>query len=242
MVILRPLYLTSWLLDDFLSEHQDFAADAVVISSASSKTAIGLAHTLARRAPAGKKPLAAVGLTSAARADFVRSLGLYSRVVTYESLLEPEGDGSGDGSGGGLDDGNGDGLGGGTKSVFVDIAGNVSVLNAVHTQLGADLVHSCSVGLSHRDAHNGGHPPAGLPGPRPRFFFAPEWVARRAAEREGGFGALRAEILPAWHDFVADSARWLSIQHVHGSGAILRGYASAAAGKSRPTIGTVMSL
>lgn len=54
--LLRPLYMTSFLLDDFLSE--DASLKTLVLSSASSKTAMGLAW-LARR-----RGMEVVGLTS----------------------------------------------------------------------------------------------------------------------------------------------------------------------------------
>src|ERR1700733_4983663 len=44
--LLRPLFMLSFLVDDFLGEHDFFGARSVVLSSASSKTAFGLAHLL----------------------------------------------------------------------------------------------------------------------------------------------------------------------------------------------------
>src|SRR5438132_11347304 len=57
--LFRPLFTTSFLLADFLAEERFFGARSVVLSSASSKTALGLAFLLARRAHV-------VGPTSAA--------------------------------------------------------------------------------------------------------------------------------------------------------------------------------
>ena len=48
-MLLRPLFLTSYLIDDFLADGDFFAADTVVLSSASSKTASALAFLLAQR-------------------------------------------------------------------------------------------------------------------------------------------------------------------------------------------------
>src|SRR5580704_18504761 len=42
-MLLRPLFLTSFLIDDFLEDSDLFGADTVVLSSASSKTASALA-------------------------------------------------------------------------------------------------------------------------------------------------------------------------------------------------------
>lgn len=54
-MLFRPLFLTAFLLDDYLAEGDLFGASAVVLTSASSKTAIGLASLLSenKRAPAG---------------------------------------------------------------------------------------------------------------------------------------------------------------------------------------------
>jgi hypothetical protein len=47
--LLRPLFMLSFLVDDFLAEHAFYGAGAVMLSSASSKTAFGLAHLLHAR-------------------------------------------------------------------------------------------------------------------------------------------------------------------------------------------------
>src|SRR5207237_5494480 len=44
--LLRPLFMLSFLVDDFLAENEFFGAKGVMLSSASSKTAFGLAHLL----------------------------------------------------------------------------------------------------------------------------------------------------------------------------------------------------
>jgi hypothetical protein len=59
--LLRPLFMLSFLVDDYLAESEFFGARSVMLSSASSKTAFGLAHLLHRERDAIK----VVGLTSA---------------------------------------------------------------------------------------------------------------------------------------------------------------------------------
>ena len=59
--LLRPLFVTAFLIDDYLDDHDGFGADVVVITSASAKTAIATAHQLRSRGA-----LRVVGLTSAA--------------------------------------------------------------------------------------------------------------------------------------------------------------------------------
>ena len=52
--LLRPLFMLSFMVDDFLGENEFFGAKSVLLSSASSKTAFGLAHLLHCRARASR--------------------------------------------------------------------------------------------------------------------------------------------------------------------------------------------
>lgn len=153
LMLLRGLFLTSFLVDDFLAAASDFGASTFVLSSASSKTAIALAHRLSRRG-AGR----VIGLTSAQHRDFVGALGCFDRVVPYSEIATIESD---------------------APAVFVDHAGNGAVVSAVHAHLADRLRHSCIVGATHWNAK----PRAGaLPGPEPTFFFAPAQIERRTRE------------------------------------------------------------
>ena len=70
-MILRPLFLTSFLLAEFLRRENLFGARRIVFSSASSKTAYGTAFMLA--GAAGNVEI--VGLTSPRNLKFVQDLG-----------------------------------------------------------------------------------------------------------------------------------------------------------------------
>ena len=78
--LLRPLFMLSFLVDDFLAENEFYGAKSVMLSSASSKTAYGLAHLLHARGNGIKT----IGLTATGNAHFVKSLGCYDEVVTYD--------------------------------------------------------------------------------------------------------------------------------------------------------------
>jgi hypothetical protein len=132
--LLRPLYMTSWLIADFLADNDFFGARRVVLSSASSKTAWGTAFALRQRAG-----IELVGLTSAVHRPFCERLGCYDRVLAYEALAEVER---------------------GTPCVHVDFAGNAGLRQAVHQHF-SDLRYSCAVGGTHVE-HLGGAGP--LPG------------------------------------------------------------------------------
>jgi Protein of unknown function (DUF2855) len=151
-LVMRPLFGTSVLLDLLLSETRFGGARTVVLTSASSKTAYGLAHLLRAR------PVETIGLTSAVRRTWVEGLGLYDAVLAYDEL------GHLDAPGGAL---------------LVDFAGDRALLRRVHERLGDALRRSIMVGFTHRQLEGDEAP---VPGPVPEFFFAPDEIARRGRE------------------------------------------------------------
>src|SRR5262249_5600291 len=66
-LVLRPLFSLSFFCAEFLRQERCFGARQVIISSASSKTALGLAFLLAQERREG---IEIVGLTSPANAGF----------------------------------------------------------------------------------------------------------------------------------------------------------------------------
>lgn len=151
--ILYPLFFTSFMVEDLLSDNALFGAEQVVIASASSKTALGVAFLLKQKA-SGR----VVALTSGGNAEFCSSTGYYDEVVTYDAL------GSLDAS---------------TPSVFVDVAGSGQLLHDVHHHLHDALRYSCIVGATHWEERSTQHD---LPGAKPEFFFAPTQGAKRRRE------------------------------------------------------------
>jgi hypothetical protein len=153
MLIFRGLFMTSFLAEDFLREQNFFEATEVVITSASSKTSIALAHCL--RANSTTR---FIGLTSDANVDFVNSIGEYHDVVTYSEIST---------------------LNALVPTVVVDMAGNPEVIAALHTHFGESLKYSCSIGATHWDqtSHR-----VDISEPKPQFFFAPSQVSKRSKE------------------------------------------------------------
>jgi hypothetical protein len=148
--ILRPLFTTSFLLDDWLADDDLFGATSVILGSASSKTALGLAFLLSQR-----DGIEVIGLTSPRNEAFVQGVGYYDGALRYDSI---------------------DDLDPGAPSVFVDMGGSAPARVALHSRLGYSLKASCMVGATHwedpPDARE-------LPGPQPSFFFAPDRVVKR---------------------------------------------------------------
>ncbi|OKO67886.1 DUF2855 family protein [Bradyrhizobium sp. NAS96.2] len=169
--LMLPLFMLSFLVDDFLAENDFYGARRVILSSASSKTALGLAHLLHKRG------IRVIGLTSKGNVDFVTSLGCYDDVVTYDEVgaipsAEPV--------------------------AYVDMAGNSALREALHRHFGDRMVYSGRVGLTHR-ASEPDEPT--LPGAKPVWFFAPDQIRKRAKEWGPGgidqrFGAAWSELVP----------------------------------------------
>ncbi len=152
-MLLWPLFVTSFVVDDFLGDHEMFGGTTVLISSASAKTSIAAAYLLGRR-----PGIDVVGLTSHANLEFVSSLDCYDRAVTYDLVasLAP------------------------SDSCYVDVAGDKSVTADVHRHFGDLLRYSMVVGDTHWESDAG--PTGPLPGPRPTFLFAPDQIAKRRRE------------------------------------------------------------
>jgi Protein of unknown function (DUF2855) len=213
-MLLFPLFFTSFLIDDFLDDNGFFGAEGVVVSSASSKTAIGTAFLLDQR-----KELEVVGLTSTRNTDFVERLGTYDRVVTYDDL----------GNLGDLGD---------RRAAFVDIAGDAAVRASVHQSYGDRLAHSMMVGATHWDEPSVS--PADLPGPAPSFFFAPDQITKR--NKEWGRAGLNDRVGEAWRRYVEFSDTWLRIRHGYGPDAVEDAYLELVEGRTDPATGHVLSM
>jgi hypothetical protein len=212
--LLRPLFVTSWLIDDFLADSACFGATTVLLSSASSKTAYGTAFLLAQR-----PGLRVVGLTSAANRGFCESLGCYHEVLAYEELERLAAD---------------------TPCVYVDFAGNVELRRRIHERF-PDLRFSLAVGGTHVE-HLGGA--KGLPGPKVTLFFAPDRVKKRQAdwglER---LGQKLVESWHAFLARVSDPARpWLEVQRHEGADAALAAYRQVLGGRGDPRAGHIVTL
>lgn len=203
--LLRPLLMTSFLLDDFLSEDQSLKT--LVLSSASSKTAMGLAWFARRRG------LDVVGLTSPANLARLEDLGLYDRILPYDRASELRSDG---------------------PAVFVDFAGDRSVVAATHKALGPSLARSLIVGGTHWEDRGSGE---ALEGPQPVLFFAPDQIRKRMAD--WGPGELERRFGAALAEFVAASP-WLNLVQHRGPEALLSAYADILEGRARPEDGHII--
>ena len=220
--VLRPLFTTSFLLDDFFAEKQFFGAQRLLLSSASSKTAFGTAFCLARRT-SGMRPRV-VGLTAASNLAFTQALGCYDEVLAYDSLSQLDAE---------------------VPTVYVDFSGSGTLRREVHTHFGGQLTFSSAIGGTHwTDLSSSG----ALPGPRPTLFFAPDQVKRRSAQPPQGWGpeGLEHRIGQAWSDFIEGVQQatppWVQIVPQQGAAATLAAYRSLLDGKANAQQGLMLSL
>lgn len=176
----RPLFITSFMLADYLVDNDFFGARQLIISSASSKTAYGTAFCL------GADRIQATGLTSPRNAAYVEGLGCYDGVVAYGDV---------------------ESLDAGTPAIYVDFSGDNGLRERIHRHFGDNLVHDCFAGSAANTDFIGEQD---LPGPKPVFYFAPnqikkrnkDWgpaeVTRRYNQAESDFFAHLDSASPAW--------------------------------------------
>ena len=167
--ILRPLFTTSFLIDDFFAQENFFGAEQIILLSASSKTALGTAFCLKQRG--GVK---VVGLTSKGNMDFTSGTEFYDQVASYDDLAP-------------LDETK--------KTALIDMAGNGAINASLYEKFGDNIVYNCMVGKSHWE---GAPPPKNKTGAPPSMFFAPDRAKQRIADWGGaGFAKnLAANWLP----------------------------------------------
>jgi hypothetical protein len=212
-ILLRPLVMTALMLEDFLSDNGFFGAEAVLISSASSKLSLALADLLSR---AAIRPVKIIGLTSVKHVDFVRRAGSYDEVIGYDDIaaLPP------------------------TLTVaYVDVAGDRAARQAVYSHFGANVKYSAMVGFSHWN--RGGEDQAAAPVKHTPFFVL-DRVATRAPQ--WGPEGIKRRFLEAWGPVSERIGAWMEVVHGHGPQDLERRYADLLAGRLDPRRGYVFSL
>ncbi|MBI1401869.1 MAG: DUF2855 family protein [Porphyrobacter sp.] len=211
-MIFGPLFRTGFLIEYFLRGQGWFGTEQLILTSASSKTAMGLASVAKANSPEVRR----IGLTSKGNLGFVERSGLYDAVVAYDDIERlPV-----------------------VRSVSVDFAGNADLLGRIHRHFDAALAQSVLVGVTHKDSRStlgGGEP---LPGPKPQLFFAPDHAVAffKAHGAEEG-GRLVAE---AWRGFLAAMEGTIAIERLSGLDAARSVFLDMLAGKVDPARGIVI--
>ena len=212
-MIFGPLFKTGFLIEYFMRANDWFGAEAVILTSASSKTAMGLASVAKQNSPGIRR----VGLTSAGNVEFVKGTGLYDEVVAYGDV-------------GSLEQ---------VPGVSVDFAGNGALLAQIHQHFGENLKYSCLVGVTHIDERRGPVGSAsGLPGPTPTLFFAPDHAV--ALFKELGPQEAGKRMAAAWHSFLQAVEGSVEIERHAGLEAARQTYLAMVGGTVDPAKGIVI--
>ena len=210
-MIFGPLFKTGFLIEAMFHREGWFGANRVVMTSASSKTAMALASVARAKSPGIRR----VGLTSAGNVAFVRASGFYDEVLAYEEVptLEHE------------------------PSVSVDFAGNATLLHAIHTAIGESLRYSCMVGATHVGA-GFGRDNGPIPGPAPTLFFAPDHAV--AAIKELGPKAFGESVAASWKNFLGEVTGAVAVDERDGLVAAKGAFAATLAGTADPAVGIII--
>lgn len=211
-MIFGPLFRTGFLIEYFLRGQDWFGAEQLVVTSASSKTAMGLASVARQSSPQIRR----IGLTSKGNVAFVEASGLYDEVLAYDDL---------------------DRLAV-VRSVSVDFAGNADLLARIHRHYEDALAQSVLVGATHIEARSVFGKSEPLPGPKPQLFFAPDHAVaffKSHGAEEGG-----RLVAAAWREFLKAAEGTIAIERLPGLEAARDVFTSMVAGQIDPAKGIVI--
>ena len=211
-MLLWPLYVTSFCLWDSLQHKGWHGAEQVLVISASSKTSIGLGYALS----ADDNAPTSIGLTSSNNKDWVDSLAIYDRTVSYDALTEIDAS---------------------IPTVIVDMSGNAELLAKLAEHLQDNLNFCLNVGLTHWQSAGQS---SAIPAERREFFFAPSHIQMRIKD----WGP--AEFEQKSSGFVLDaskkSASWVELQTLNGVEDLANIYADVCNGTLAPEKGLVIQI
>jgi hypothetical protein len=186
-MLFRPLFTTSFLLADYLKEQDFFKVKNIIITSASSKTALGLAYILSEWKRNSNADVNVIGMTSFANVYFVSETGYYDKVLDYQEISAVAQE----------------------DCIVIDMAGNKKLLLNLDNQLNGNLKQVITVGKSHWNSEIS----EGKLKAASSLFFAPSQAQKRMAEWGAAqFSALLSEQMTG---FYQSSQRWLKYVFVN---------------------------
>ncbi|GAC14121.1 DUF2855 family protein [Aliiglaciecola lipolytica] len=185
----RPLFMTSFVLDDFVREIATKSVNTIILTSASSKTAYGTAFLLRQHAQRSGLNYQVVGLTSNKNRSFTNQIGCYDQVVGYQDFAS---------------------LDKSANSIVLDFSGNKPLLLELQSHFANNLEKMIYIGVTDVDSQAQSF--AGeLNG---EFFFAPTQVNKRIKEWGGkGFMQRYSE---AWGTFSQHMKPYLQTTYLQG--------------------------
>lgn len=210
-MLYRPLFATAFVLQDFLVANNFYGANQIILGSASSKTALGIAFMLKQHNPG----VSVIGLTSKGNHSFVESTGLYADVVVYDRLEDK--------------------LDASKPYGFVDMSGDQKIINQLRDHLRGNLTLHLGVGASHWSADPTIKPSAF--GAEKISFFAPSEIDLRV--NKWGEEKFYQRLNASWLAFVAEIDSWIEIDYFDGADRLKTVFGSLLAGAA-PNTGIVV--
>lgn len=213
--LFRPLFVTSFLIDDHLAARDFYGATQILITGASSKTAQALAFLLAFRKKENALNFNLVGLTSKKNAAFVQELGWYDQTLSYDEISY---------------------LDNNEKFVVVDFVGNHETQFQLQTLLNSNLLYNCLVGLLDWQNLEGEE---SLPN-KGEFFFAPTHAQK--CQKDWGVAGFQQKVGNAWEQFTSSIQPMISISEFIGPEKLEQLHLDMVNGKIDPKQGNIVSL
>ena len=210
--LMRPVFPASFNLANLVERQATLGAKSLIITSASCKTAIGMAdELLARRAG-----IATVAITSAVNKAFVESLGIYDEVNTYDAIKLATV---------------------ASPAVFIDFTGAAQVQQTVYQYFAPSLSYGALIGFTHPDPDD--MAPPGLPDPQPEPFFTPVVEDRAIAEQ--GAERYYSRYHESETRFLRRMASWLAIRPGQGPAEVADAFRCLVAGDQAPDVGRILT-
>lgn len=213
--LLGPLFTTSFLIDNFFADNDFFGSRQIILTSASSKTALALAYFVHHRNQTQAHPVKLIGLTSPKNQQFVKDSGYYDEVLTYPNYAQ---------------------LDASVPSAIVEFAGNHKLQYQLQTHLGDALRYNCLVGIVHWEEMRGEEK---LP-KKGDFFFAPTFAQEK--QQDWGRAVFNQKWEQAWSEFIVSADNWLNIKELSGAEELKRVYLNMLKGDFDAKDGFVFSL
>ncbi|WP_394223053.1 DUF2855 family protein [Alteromonas gracilis] len=210
-MLLWPLYATSFCLWEVVSAIPNAQREQVLVLSASSKTSLGLAFAMKR------DDLNVIGVTSKHRVETVRSLDVYSEVISYDDIdkLEQK------------------------TTVIVDMSGNAKLKAHLTACLESNVSRYINVGLTHWQETNVNKGNKSTSNDD-EFFFAPAHIQSRMKT----MGAAEYQKLSSTFVFeaIAWSSKWLKVQKRKGLAALSNDFTAHCQGDISADTGMIYQL
>lgn len=209
-LVSRITFSTSFLLYHLLKDESFFGADQIILTSASSKTALGLAYLLRQNQPTDGKKL--IGLTSPRNLDFVKAVGYYDEVVAYADLENkiPA-----------------------HSSTVLDFSGNSELLIRMNDLLKEKLQHTTLIGITDWRAEK-----AFAKLPNTAGFHA--GIQSQKKKKEWGLEKMTQLIGKELAGFIKSTSAWMSLHYIKDADALAQFYQELLKGQISPHKGYIV--